>query len=236
MPGSNPVPDRPRDISSLFGAAFELYARYPALFAVLAAGIILPFDAIVLAVTGAGPYSTMDESIGTQAVVGIAEWLLIAPLVSALHVHAVADVHDGEDPRIGPVAIRGFQALPVVIATVIMSTLGIALGFIALIVPGVILTFRWFVAAQAAAIEREGWLESLRKSRALTAGNYLQVLIFILALAAIAGFPGNVLALAFGDSNTVPVVAVGIFVHLFTASFSALTTALLYFDLVARRR
>jgi len=46
MPRPSPVPNRPRDISSLFGSAFELYGRYPVLFALLGAGVIVPFDLI----------------------------------------------------------------------------------------------------------------------------------------------------------------------------------------------
>jgi hypothetical protein len=39
-----------------------------------------------------------------------------------------------------------------------------------LIAPGIILTFRWYVTVQAAAIEREGWLPASRRSRQLTVG------------------------------------------------------------------
>lgn len=58
-----------------------------------------------------------------------------------------------------------FSALHVHAAAATISGLGIALGFLALIVPGIILSLRWVVVAQAAAIEHEGWLSALRRSR-----------------------------------------------------------------------
>lgn len=108
--------------------------------------------------TGTGPYARADASVAAQVILGITDWVFVGPLVSALHIHAVAVVRDGREPGLGAVARSGLAVLPVVAATTIMATLGIVLGLIALIVPGVILFFRWFVAAQVAAIEHEGWL------------------------------------------------------------------------------
>jgi hypothetical protein len=230
------VPDRPRDIHILIEAAFRLYRRYPFLFFSLAAGVIVTFDLIVLAATGAGPFSTGATSAPTQAIVGVVSYILVGPLISALHVHAVADVHEGKEPELRAVAARGLRALPVVAAAVIMSGLGIGLGFVALIVPGVILLLRWYVVAQVAAIDREGWLDALRGSRRLTKDNYLQVFLFGLVIGAIAGIPGTFLTLIFGDTQPDAArFALELAIHLFTASFAALATALFYFDLRARR-
>ena len=78
---------------------------------------------------------------------------LIGPLISALHVRAVRDIRDGDRPRLASIAPRALAVLPVVSAAVIISTLGIFAGFIALIVPGILLSLRWSVVAQAAALE-----------------------------------------------------------------------------------
>ena len=57
----------------------------------------------------------------------------------------------------------------------IVASFGIVLGLIALIVPGVLLALGWAVVAQVAAIEHEGWLPSLHRSRALTRGHYWHI-------------------------------------------------------------
>jgi hypothetical protein len=236
VPGEDAlIQRRPRDAGALVGAAFRLYRRFPLLFLVLASGVIVPYDLIVLAAITAGPYTTADTSLAAQLVVGFADLAMITPLISALHVHAVADVRQGRDPRLGAVAVRGLRALPVVAAATITATLGIALGLVALIVPGIILFLRWFVVAQVAAIERGGWLPALRGSRTLTDGHYGHIFAFMVLLILITGVPGGVVTLVLGDQTTGATFPVELVIHLFVASFAALTTALLYYDLVARR-
>jgi hypothetical protein len=74
---------------------------------------------------------------------------LITPLVSALHIHGVVAIGEARRPHLGTVGRRGLQVLPVVAAADIMSSIGIALGYVALIVPGILLGLRWAVVAQA---------------------------------------------------------------------------------------
>jgi hypothetical protein len=109
-PGEDPqVPKRPRQPTALIGATFRLYGRFPLLFALLAAGVIVPYDLMVLAATGQGPYTTSDASISVQIVLTAIPWIAIGPLVSALHVHAVSDLRDGSEPEIADVALRACE-------------------------------------------------------------------------------------------------------------------------------
>lgn len=215
---------------------FELYRRYPLLFFVLAAGVVVPYESIVLAITGAGPFAQGSLSVGTSLLLTLIAWTLIGPLVSALHVHAVAEVREGRDPRLAAVARQGLLVLPVVVAVSIVAGLGIALGFVALLVPGVILSLRWFVVAQAAAIENEGWLPALRRSAQLTDGNYGHIFVFAIYVGLIAAAPPLLIGLGFGhDETTVLSFLVGLLVLVLTRSFSALAVALMYYDLRSRR-
>src|SRR3954468_16203236 len=137
-------PERtPRPARRLVAGAFELYRRYPLLFLVLAAGVIVPYQLIVLAITGTGPFSRGSLSTGASLLVVLIDWVLIGPLISALHVHAVSEAREGRDPRLAAVARQGLLVLPVVVAASIIAGLGIGLGFLAFVVPGVILMLRW---------------------------------------------------------------------------------------------
>ncbi len=230
------VPRRPRSPGALITGAFALYQRYPALFATLAAAVIVPYDVVVLIASGAGPYSYAGLDTGPQLALSAIGWLLIGPLISALQVHAVAEARDGNDPEIRAVAIAGLRVLPVVVAATIMSGLGIALGFLAFIVPGVILFLRWAVVAQVAAIEGVDWPSALRGSRGLTAGNYGHVFFFMILVGVIVAAPGSLAAFGFGSEHTSAAsFAVGLVIHVFATSFGALATALLYYDLISRR-
>jgi hypothetical protein len=216
--------------------AFGLYRRYPLLFLVLAAGVVVPYQLIVLAATGTGPFSQTSLSTGASLLLTLIEWILIGPLISALHIHAVAEVREGRDPRLAAVARQGLLVLPVVVAASIVAGLGIGLGLLALVVPGVILMLRWFVVAQAAAIEGEGWLPALRRSAQLTNGHYGHIFVFVIYTGLITVVPVLLVGLGFGhDRTTALSFLVGLLVLVLTRSFSALATALLYYDLRSRR-
>ena len=224
----------PRSSHQLVHAAFRLYRHYPWLFFVLASGVIVPYEVIVLATTGTGPFAHGSLSFGVSSLLTLIELALIGPLVSALHVHAVKEVAEDREPRLIPIARQGLKVLPVVAAATIISWLGIMLGSL-LIVPGVILLFRWYVVAQVAAIEHEGWHPALNRSRQLTAGNYRHIFVFAIYVGLITVVPTLLVGLAFGrHSTTVASFLVGVLLQIITWSFSALAAALLYFDLRVR--
>lgn len=228
--------ERPRSAFDLLGATIDLYRRYPGLFPALAFGVVVPYEVIVLLATGRGPLGG-QTSFGTGLLLLAIESFLITPLVSALHVHAVDDVREGHDPTIGSVARRGLLTVPVVVAAAIISSLGIALGFLALVVPGIFLTLRWAVVAQAAALEGESWVDALRRSRELTDKNYLHILGLVLLIGLIGGGVTYAVGIPFSNSHVTALsFIVGVTVVIFVRSFSALATALLYFDLKARLR
>ena len=225
----------PRSARQLVGAALKLYGEYPLLFLVLAAGVIVPYEVIVLAATGAGPFAHGSLGFGASNLLTLIGLALIGPLVSALHVHAVSEALEGREPRLASVARRGLRVLPVVAAAEIIAWLGIVLGLFAFLVPGVILWLRWYVVAQAAAIEHEGWLPALRRSRQLTASHYRHLIVFAIYLTLITTVPTLLVGFAFGhETTTVASFLVGVALEVVTWSLSALAAALMYFDLRAR--
>jgi hypothetical protein len=227
--------EQPRSVSEILATTVRLYRRYPLLFAILAVAVMAPYKLAVLGVTGYGPLRHGHENAGVSLLLTLLDSALITPLISALHMHAVVAVGEGRRPRLRAVALRGLQVLPVVAAADIIASAGIFLGFIALIVPGVVLSLRWAVVSQAAALEHEGWLPAIRSSTRLTAGHYWHIfgLLLFTVVFGIGVFFGA-RRMDLGSTSALPSVAVGIAVYTVIASFSALTLALLYFDLRAR--
>jgi hypothetical protein len=239
MESSSPTQlERPRSVAEIVGEALEIYQRFPLLFLALALGVIAPYELAVLAATGNGPLTTQAHGgAGVSIVLFLLDYALVQPLISALHIHAVMQIGEGQRPRLGQVARRGLGVLPEVAAAVIAAGLGIGLGFLAFIIPGILLALRWSVVAQTAAVEHDGWLPALRRSGELTRSNYLHILGLLIVTAALAG--GVTLAasaIPLGSTAGAASVALGIGVRTITASFTALTLALLYFDLRARTR
>jgi hypothetical protein len=147
----------------------------------------------------------------------------------------VEEVEEGRKPQLGPVARRGLTVLPVVAAAVIMSWLAFFGGLLLLILPGIYVFFRLSVTAQAAAIERQGWLAALKRSWALAEGNLLHVAFFIISVGVITALPGLLIDRVIADKTTVVSFIGGVAVQVVVISFDALATAVLYYDLRARR-
>jgi hypothetical protein len=98
------------------------------------------------------------------------------------------------------------------------------------------LYLRLAVVAQVAAIERETWMQALRRSWALTERNVLRIAFFVVCIGLIGLLPTLLIRRPFVHHPTsVPSFAVGVGVQVLVLSFTALATALLYFDLRARR-
>jgi hypothetical protein len=225
----------PRSTPRLIVETFQLYRRYPLLFLVLAAGVVVPYWLIVLAATGTGPFNQRGLAAGIGLLLTLVATAVVDPLVSALHVHAVEEVEKGRTPQLGPVARQGLMVLPMVAAAVIMSWLAFAGGLLLLVLPGIYVFFRLTVTAQAAAIERQNWLPALRRSWALTEGNLLHVAFFVICVFLITAPPGLLLNHVLDGETTALNFVAGVAWQVLVISFSALATAVLYFDLRARR-
>ncbi len=228
--------DKPLSVGDIVATTLRLFARHPAAFGLLALAVAAPYELIVLAITGTAPLGQQAAKPGTAFTLLLIEAAFVGPLISALYVQAVVVIGGGERLNMREVVIRGARVLPVVAAAQIVAGIGIALGLIALIVPGVILSIRWAVVAQTAAAERTDWLGALRRSGQLTSGNYLHVFALIVLVTAV-----NVaLSLAgesiTGSSKAAGAVILGIAIQTVVRSFAALATAVLYFDLLARHR
>ena len=67
------------------------------------------------------------------------------------------------------------RVLPVVVAAQIVAGIGIGIGLLAFVLPGIYLLLRWAVVAQAAALENTDWIGALRRSGELVRGHYWHV-------------------------------------------------------------
>jgi hypothetical protein len=230
------IESAPQSAHRLVISTLRLYRRYPLLFLILAAVVIVPYRAIVLALTGAGPFGQGSLGFGVSSLLDVTDLALVTPLVSALHVHAVSEVREGREPRLGLVARQGLRVLPVVAAASIVSWLGILVGLLLFIGPGIYLMLRWFVVAQAAAIEHEGWMPALRRSGELTEGRFGHVFLFFIYISLLTIIPGLLIGMGFGhDSTDAASFLVGVIVQVALYSFTALATASMYYDLRVRR-
>ena len=105
--------ERPRSLAEIIAEALDMYQDHPLLFLTLALGVIAPYELIVLAVTGQGPLVTgSHQNIGLSDLLVLLDTILIGPLVSALHIHAVAVIGRGGEAAAGRGRVARSEGAP----------------------------------------------------------------------------------------------------------------------------
>ena len=153
-------------------------------------------------------------------------------------VEAVADVRDGRaDLSIGETLRRVQPRVGTLIGAGLLAALGIFVGFLLLVVPGLVLLTWWSLIVPVVVLERRAIMESFGRSRALVRGNgwnvfgliVLSILILILIVVSIL-----ISLLLFWLPDAVRGYAQNVISNTVTAPFVALAWTLMYYRLVAR--
>jgi hypothetical protein len=113
---SPPPLQTPRSVLEILSLALALYRRYPLLFALLALGVVTPYELIVLAATGQTPFGAQRGSVSSALTLALIDFVVVGPLISALYIHAVRRIAVGERPAFDAVIARGVRVLPTVAA------------------------------------------------------------------------------------------------------------------------
>ena len=252
--------NQPRSVVRIVGTTLSMYFRFPFLFLTLALAVVVPYQLLWLLARGGSAFdrgsrwiSYLDRFVG---------WPFAIALVSALHVYAVSMIGEGERPHLLEVARRGLRVLPRVAVAEVVVTFCIGLPFaivefvvemwhprwvdalsvtfLVLAIPAIYLSVRWAVVAQAVAIERLRWRAALARSARFASHNYrhiagLVVLIWFIGYAiSFAAFVRIVHDASPIAKATLTVEIILIGSQTIIWSLTALTSAILYFDLHAR--
>lgn len=148
--------------------------------------------------------------------------MVIAVLVQGALTRATVVASEGGKVSLGDSLSTGLKVVLPLIALAIVSTIGIMLGMILLIVPGIILGLMWSVAVPALVVERVGVFEALGRSRALTKGAKWKIfglgiivigvyflLSVILQLVGLAGYSGADAATELSLSGIIASIVLG---------------------------
>lgn len=223
-----------KSVGRIIADALRCYAAYPLLFAVLTLAVVVPYAVIVRLVEQTNLVGPTRHGAFAAFVLLLVDILLVGPLISALHIHALVDIGAHRVPRAREVFPRGLRVLPVVAAAQVVAGIATGIGFVFLVVPGVILLAVWAVVAQVAAVERTDWLGALRRSAQLTRGSRWHALGVLVSVGAINAVVERACGAALGSSISAGALVAGAIVETITLSFAALTSAMLYYDLLAR--
>jgi hypothetical protein len=148
----------------------------------------------------------------------------------------VRDLQDGHrDSSLGELFSSVTPVFVPVIVVSILFGIGVAIGLVLLIIPGLILLTIWAVAIPVTVIERPGILRAFGRSRELVKGNGWQVfgtILLVWLISIVIGAIGGLIADAIGGVIGALVVAI---VSALIAPVIALASALIYFALVGAK-
>jgi hypothetical protein len=234
--------EQSRDVGALLRDSLRVYLRHFGTFLALGALVVLPSELIVGGVGLEQLSSDYDSSPGfaEMAIPAAVSYLVVAPLVTAICVHALRSVAGGGSPGARGAIVKGFESFTPIFFAVLLAALGIALGLL-LIVPGIYLFVRWYFVPQSVVLEGARDVGALRASGRLVTGAWwrtfgMVVLINVVALlvAVVLGAPFT--AAANATDRAIWALAGQIVAASVTQPFAALFSTLLYFDLRERKR
>jgi hypothetical protein len=149
-------------------------------------------------------------------------------------VEAVADIRDGRaDLSIGETFQRVRPRLAALMVAGVLAGLGIAVGLLLLIIPGLVLLTWWCLIAPVIVLEGKRAGESFSRSRELVSGHgwtcFGVIIITLVLLAVVAGIVGGILSAALPDwvANYISNVVV----YSVLAPWSVLAFTTMYFQL-----
>jgi hypothetical protein len=231
-----------RDVGTLFRESLAVFGRHFWLFIAVSAAVVVPAELIVEGIGMemlTGSYAS-SPTIAETAVPTVVEFLVVTPLIAAICIYALHAIEAGERPSPGQVLVAGFEAFTPLFAAVLLAALGIALGFLALIVPGVYLAIRWYFVPQAVVIDGARGRAALTRSGELVDGFWWRTFgLVILANVAVA-IPGFILltpftAIAESTDRAVWALVGSAIATSITTPFVALYSTLLYYDMRTRK-
>jgi hypothetical protein len=195
------------------------------------APVLMPAAAVVFVFTGiiSGLLITASAA-GTFVALIIS--LVAGTLFTGMVVELVADVQDGRrDASAGQLLRAVTPVFGQLVLVGVVAGIGIVIGFVLVIVPGLYLITVWFVVAPVVVLENPGVFPALQRSRELVRGNGWQVFGVILVLYILVGVAAFILdGLAESASSGVGIV-VRVIIGVLTAPLLALASSVLYFEL-----
>jgi len=246
---------RPLDLGQTLDVAIKLVRSRAASFMLAVLVVVVPIEVLSVFITTS---TTVEYDVAGEAVyddegayvAGQAAIALLggagALLSTAACLKLVAEGYLGRPASAAASLAFAARRGPALVALTLVTFVGLAFAFVALIVPGIWLAVAWSLAYPALLVERLGVIGSLRRSFRLVKGHWWRtcgvllvayILMTVVTLALIAVAVGLIAVFMDGSSfgATLLEAAVNVLAGLITTPLLAAVIGVVYFDLRVRK-
>jgi len=250
--GTPPGPGslRPRGVGDILSAAFEIYKNNATNLIVIVAIVVIPLSLISAVIvhyvansttttTSASGFSVTYTTHSTSSLIlgsliAAAISVIIGAVLQAAIIRAGAEATIGDEVDVETSYRYGFHRLGSVILVGLLVGLAVAIGFVLLIIPGIIALVFFSVSIPALVVENRRGTKAMGRSWNLVSGHFWHAFGVIIVAYLIVAVVGGLLG-AIGGSNWVVAWIFRAIAQIITTPFSALVSVLLYLDLRARK-
>ena len=146
---------RPRELGEIVRDALGVYRRSFAVFGTLALAVVIPVELVVDGIGLGRLTSGYDATPSTEAnaISAAVLFFVVTPLLTAMTATAVVEIGEGRAPDARRAIQAGLDVFSPLLAVLVLVFLGVLFGILLLVLPGIYLAVRWFVAPQTVVIE-----------------------------------------------------------------------------------
>jgi hypothetical protein len=218
-------------IGEVLSEAWELYKRHLKPFFLTALLVFVVLDLLSAIASVAAGDSTGAAILWSviALVIGVVGYFWVQGAL----VELVRDVRDGRADRSVPETYKAVQQrLPALISAGILAAIGIGIGFLLLIIPGLFLLTIWSMLAPVIVLEGRSAGESFTRSREIVRGNGWPVFGLIIITFLLVGIASGLIRLVFSPLPDFLDAWLGSLVaHSLTIPFAAAVLTTAYFRL-----
>jgi len=171
-------------VGHVFSSAWDIFSANFARFFAIGLVVALPNLLLLMTVpteTNAFGTTPAPAALGWRVFIGLAIMMVLNLMSQAVILYIAFQYLRGQQVSMGEALQRGLARFLPILGLVILFGLGIWVGFLLLIIPGIMLMVRWSVAVPACVLEGTGPVASLGRSAALTKGHRWKIFgIFLL--------------------------------------------------------
>ena len=252
-PGTPPGPGgfRPRTLGEILSEAFRIYRENAAKLMVIVAVVVVPLSFIgallghfvgeptlhrvkILGQPATIEYSRSFGVTILALLIAAAIGVIIWAILQAAILRGAAQATIGDPVDVEASYRWGLSRFGSVLLVAVLVGIVVGVGFILLIIPGLIFLVFLSVSEPALIVENRRGTEALKRSWNLVRGHFWHALVVILIAAILTGIVQGILA-AIGGHNWFVRWIFSAIAQILTSPFSALVTVLLYLDLRARK-